>query len=352
MKYNKADILADSLQAIPRENNVSLEQVNLVLRQEHDNETALKLMRNFCLQSISEDVQKKGMEFLYINGYINDLQVLINKNNTSRNQTNREWAKMYQMVVNRKRGRDPFPREQLKELDNIQAVDPELRCIIEFFKIAIHFDLREFGKIGNFLDKQASLFDAVEDQLLLSYFNLRLYQNLFIYYWTRNELIMARKYAFRVLNETTNNKTVVNTHINLALTYTFDTYFQGMYHLNEAKRLAKKHHFENTIRIIDRYNIPFLAAHFNQTDGIVTDDPSEQAHLEIAKGHNEKAISILSTLPLDSPFELYYMGLAKRDKDMLLRAYNNFIEKRSDYFFCRLPLSVLVDMDSTSISVR
>ncbi|MEN1967702.1 AimR family lysis-lysogeny pheromone receptor [Lentibacillus sp. N15] len=345
MKYPKADITANSLTSIPREGELSLEQVNLMLLQEHDSETALQLMRNFCLQSTSDEIMKKGMEFLYTNGYINDLQLLVNKNKESGNRSNQEWAEIYQLIIDRKRQHGRYSRELLKKLNVYQTDDPELRCVIEFLKIAIHFNLREFGQIGNFLDKQTVLFDAVEDTLLLSYFNLRLYQNLFIYYWTRNELIMARKYAFRVLNETSNSKTIVNMHINLGLTYTFDTYFQGMYHLNEALKLAEKHHYHSSMNSIRKNNIPFLSAHFKQVDGIDTDDKSEQAHIEIAKGNYQAANAILSELPINSPFKMYYLGVAKQDKDLLLRSYNNFIEKRSDYFFCRLPLNVLVNMN-------
>lgn len=344
MKYSKTGMAANSLSSIPDENKLSLGQVQLMLFREHNNETALQLMRQFCLQSTSDEIKKKGMEFLYTNGYINDLQLLVNKNRESSNASNREWAEIYQLVVNRKRQSGQYSRALAEHLSFYKTDDPELQCVIELLKLACHFDLREFGKVGNFLDKLSDLFDAVEDVQLLFYFNLRLYQNLFIYYWTRNELIMARKYAFRVLNETTNNQTIVNMHINLGLTYTFDTYFQGMYHLNKASKLAEKYHYQDSLRAIHQQNIPFLSAHFKQVDGIVSDDKSEQAHIEIAKGNYDQAIKLLNEVPIDSPFKLYYLGAAKQDKNILLQSYNQFIEKRSDYFFSRLPLNDLADM--------
>ncbi|GGB52224.1 hypothetical protein F3157_22545 [Virgibacillus dakarensis] len=344
MKYPKADITANSLNPISSDDKQTLEQIIPMLQQEYDNETVLQLTRKLCLQSTSDDINKKGMEFLFTNGYLHDLQLLINKNRESESKSNREWAEVYQLVVDRAEFR-AYPRKLLRQLEFCHTDDPELRCVIEFLKISIHFDLREFGKIGNFLDKQTSLFDEVDDTLLLSFFNSRLYQTLFIYYWTRNELIVARKYAFRVLNETTNNRTAVNMHINLGLTYTFDTYFQGMYHLNEALRLAKKLNYQDGINIINQQNIPFLSAHFKKFEGITTDDKSEQAHLEIAKGNHAKGIELLNQLKIDSPFKMYYLGIAKRDKNILLRSYNYFIEKRSDYFFSKLPLSVLANMD-------
>src|SRR5699024_5807981 len=163
-------------------------------------------------------------------------------------------------------------------------------------------------------------------------------------HWARNELIVARKYAFQVLNLTMNAKVKTNMHMNLGLTYTFDTYDQGMYHLNEALILAKKHDFYNSIRQIENHNIPFLSAHFKQLEGVTSTDDSERAHIEIAKGNLDKAKKILKDIEINSPFKLYYLGLATQDRNTLLKSYNHFIEKQSDYFFSRLPLNIIKNM--------
>src|SRR5699024_12864036 len=42
------------------------------LSQEHDHETAHDLTRQYCLQSPSDEICKKCMEFLYMNGYFDD----------------------------------------------------------------------------------------------------------------------------------------------------------------------------------------------------------------------------------------------------------------------------------------
>jgi hypothetical protein len=117
-----------------------------------------------------------------------------------------------------------------------------------------------------------------------------------------------------------------------------------MQNLQQALQIAKKHDLTNVIRLVEQNTIPFLSAHYNKPEGITTVDQSEQAHLEIAKGNNEKAIKILRELPHDSPFVMYYLGKAKQDKDLLLQSYSYFIEKRSDYFFSRLPLNILKNM--------
>ncbi|MEC5424489.1 AimR family lysis-lysogeny pheromone receptor [Virgibacillus sp. C22-A2] len=319
---------------------LTLEQLMETLSQEHTDQTVIELLRNYCLQSTSYDIQKKGMEFLYINGFYGELQQLIDKNNESMHCSNREWAAIYQIFIDRRLNRYT-PQELFHRINQFSSDEPELVCLIEFARVTVFYQMNEFSNIGNFLAVQPKLFESIDDKLLISYFNIRLYQLLLTYYLTRNELIMARKYAYRILNHTTNTRTKVNTHIKLGVSYTFDTYQQGMFHLNEALKLSKKHNLTANIHLIEQRNIPFLSAHFNRVEGITSTDESEQAHIEIAKGNNAKALAILKKVSIDSPFKEYYMGLAKQDKNLLLQSYTNFIEKRSDYFFSRLPLNAL-----------
>ncbi len=191
------------------------------------------------------------------------------------------------------------------------------------------------------MERQQKLFDKIEDRFLLSFFHVRLNQNLFVYYLVRNEVIIARKYAFQALNQVTNPMTKISLHVNLGLSYVYETYEQGMYHLRKALEIAQAENMSSLVELIEQRNIPFLSAHFGRVDGITTTDKSEQAHIAIAKGNYAKAEAILSDIDMNSPFRLYYLGMAKQSKDILLQSYSYFIEKRSDYFFSRLPLNAL-----------
>lgn len=322
------------------QSNLTLKQLMEVLSQAYDHQTVIEQMRKYCLQLPSEEIMKTGMEFLYINGFYEDLQQLIKRNQQSASSSNRQWATIYQLIIDRRMNRYS-PHQLLQTINQINTAEPELLCLIEFVKVTAYYDLNQFSQIGNFLHNHQKLMEAIEDRLLITYFNTRLYHIMLTYYLIRNEVIMARKYAYRVLNLTDNTRTKASIHIKLGLSYTFDTYEQGMYHLGEALKVSTENGFDSLIHVIQNHNIPFLSAHFNKTDNIFTDDKSEQAHLEIAKGNNIKAIEILNQLPMNSPFQLYYMGKATQDKDILLQSYNYFIKKRSDYFFSRLPLREL-----------
>ncbi|MDY0404579.1 AimR family lysis-lysogeny pheromone receptor [Virgibacillus sp. 179-BFC.A HS] len=326
------------------QNELSYEMDNFglvfsTLNNQYDQQTALDMMRKYCLQTTNENMQRIGLEFLYLNGYFADLKRLININLSLSNPRNRAWASVYQLNVHRREY--GWNVEILKRLRQIKIDDPDLKCVIEFTRASVHFDMKQFGKVGNFLEMQPRLFNNVQDSFMLACFQIRFSQYLFMYHWSRNELIMARKYAFRALTQTFSEPTKAAIHTNLGLTYTFDTYQQGMYHFQEALKLARKHRAQQTIDAIKTYNIPFLSAHFGKPEGITTTDSSEQAHLEIAKGNVAQAIAILENLSMDSPYNLYYMGLAKQDKDLLMQSYNYFIEKQRDLFFARLPLRAM-----------
>ncbi|WP_229740615.1 AimR family lysis-lysogeny pheromone receptor [Ornithinibacillus halotolerans] len=343
-EMNNSDIglIPEYMTDITDKIELTMEQVMLLVSQEHSEQEALDLIRKYCLQSTSVDVQKKGLEFLYMNGFYQDLEILIAKNRESLFDANRKWAEVYQIMLDRRKRKYPM-WELRRRLGNIQSPDPELTCLIELSIVDTYNSELEFGMIGNFLEKQQQLFDQIEDNFILTSFNLRLYQKLFMYYWKRNELIMARKYAFRALNQTNSPHTKVGLNINLSLTYTFETYYQAMYHLKEALKISKANNMTKMIHSIEQRNMPFIAAHFKRTTGVSSTDISEQAHIEIARGNNEKAITLLEDIYHTSPFRMYYMGLAKQDKNILSESCSMFVE-RSDYFFSRLPMNAIKNL--------
>lgn len=312
-----------------------------ILSIEHDICTAAQLMKDYCLRTSSLDIQKKGMEFLYMNGYGQELMKLIEKNRMSHHPSNREWAEVYQIIVDRKLDKHP-PQKIIERFNQIKTSDPELIAIIEISKVSSYVDMHRFAELGDFLDKYEQWFIQIEDQAFLSYLQIRLDLILMYHYLSRNLVILSRRCANRLLNRKNISPYIrLSAHTHLGFSYLFDSYAASMTHMQKALQIAKEHDYKRAINVFKNRNIPFIAAHFKQVDNMTTNDKSEQAHIEIAKGNNKRAIEILSEIPLDTPFKLYYMGKAKQDEDLLHEAAIQFIEKRSDHFFSRLPLNEL-----------
>lgn len=329
---------------LDRKMELTLGDVIQILSLEHHEQTVKELIRKYVLQSTSDDIIKIGLEFLYMNGFQEDLQLLIRKNQKSTNASNRNWAVIYQMMINHQQ-KQYSPRELLQQLNCFHTDEPELKCLAAFLRTSIFFNLHDYDQVGNLLENQTDSLELIEDGFLRTNFKIRLSENLFTYYWIRNELIIARKYAYRALNNTTSPLVKIRIHNNLGLSYIFDTYSQGMYHLSTALELAKQHHLTDYVYKLEQCSIPFLCAHFNKVDGgIQSEVTKEQAYIEIAKGNYTKAEELLRDVSMENPFALYYMGVAKCDKQLLMQSREFFIEKQSNYFFSRLPLQALKAM--------
>ncbi|WP_051382148.1 MULTISPECIES: AimR family lysis-lysogeny pheromone receptor [Sediminibacillus] len=317
--------------------HMTIEDYVNTIRMDYTEDEVVHMTKLFCMGSTSDYVKRTGMEFLYMNGFFQELDILLLQNKQSVNPINRKWAYLYELFVLRKQSAKP-KHELLEEVHHLKTNIAELNCLVGFMKIYLYYDLNEFEKLGDYLDHQSELISEIEDPFLTSLFFVRLNETLFTYYWKRNELILARKYAFQVLTYPYCQERKANIHMHLGLSYLYENYLQCIYHLEEAKRIATLYNKTTLIRAIEQQNYPFISAHFGVVDGVTTTDPSEQAHLAIARGDMDEAKRILKRISLESPFRKYYLGLAEQDKGILLRAYNDFIVKRSDYFFSRLPL--------------
>lgn len=299
--------------------------------------------RDFCMETKNAEDMRIGLEYLYMNGFYKDLAELIVKNKEHANELNNTWGKIFDLIIVKQKRSIPH-HHILEEVTSIKTSDPGLQCIIDFLIVSIHFDMFEYRMLANLLDNIYDLIAKIADPLLSSLLNIRLDNLLFVYYWKRNEMLLARKYGFRAINVTNSKVRQAHLHINLSMSYILDDFKSSLYHLKQAEQLAVNGKIERLIDMIKNQNIPFIYAHFNRPEGIETTDISEQAHLEIAKGNFKQAQILLEGITEVTPFTKYYLGRAYQDRKLLFASYNAFIEQRSDHFFARLPLQALKDL--------
>src|SRR5699024_8040483 len=137
---------------------LTLGDVVQILSHEHNDQTAKELTRKYILQSTSDDIIKKGLEFLYVNGFYEELWFLIKKNKKSKSASNWDWAYMYQLMINHQQKKFT-PQELLQQLNCLNTEEPELNCLAAFLRTSIYFDLHDYGQVGNFLEEQTELLE-------------------------------------------------------------------------------------------------------------------------------------------------------------------------------------------------
>ncbi len=315
------------------------EFVNL-LESNYDEKVVLELTKYFCLTTTNLEDMRYGMVFLHHCGFYSELDILVNKNKASKAETNQKWAVVFELILDRFFRRAPN-YTILTELLQLKVEEPELKAMVYIKIISLYFDIFLYGKLGELLEDLRLIIMHVNNPLLVSLYNSFIDQLLFVFYWKRNEVVLARKYGFKLLNQMDARRTTSHIHINLSLTYIFDDFESSLHHLIEAREIARHYQQHQLLHMIENQNYPFICAHFNRLDQVETDDISEQAHLHLARNNFKQAQQLLSQLTEVTPFTKYYLGRAYQDRKYLLSSYNDFIEKRSDYFFARLPLMVL-----------
>lgn len=299
-----------------------------------------RLLCSYCLTSQSAIIKRTGLEFMYMNEYYHELQKLIHINAVRPEFENQQWAHVYQVLLNHKNNTE-HPKELLNELETIEKSSPSITIIVELAKMTIYQSMHEYRYIGEYIVRQQQLIDDIHDPMLRHSFQLRLREQLFMYYWKRNEGIIARKYAYKMLTHELKPLTCIRMHVNLGLTYLFDTFEQGMFHFNKAICIAKEHQETKALYSINNKTIPFFAAYFKRTEGIRSELLDEQAFVLISQGKKKEALTLLQKTSINDPYLLYYMGLATGEDHYFIRSYDCFIERRGDLFFVRLPVEAL-----------
>jgi len=319
-------------------NETPLHIVYKAMMARYDSEQALALLKDFCLTSISVENQRRGLELLYMSSFFDELEELILVNKQSENEENRQWAYIYDiMLERRKSGETVDPYKILAGLDKVKPLSQEVELLKVFLTMYSYNSLRKNGTVGSYFDTLHELTSKIDDPLMAVYFNDRLQDFLMFYHFLRNELILCRRYGYRLLNRTHNTFKHCVAHQKLALTYALESYEQALYHSNEALRIAEQNGYTRLSHSITDKNLPFISAVNGVYEGVTTTDPIEQAHLDIARGNIDEAVEVLEKIEQPSPFQEYYLGKALNDMDRLLSAYHRFT-RSGNHFAAQFPI--------------
>ncbi|KGP74241.1 AimR family lysis-lysogeny pheromone receptor [Pontibacillus yanchengensis] len=317
----------------------SLQNVQRMFSVQYDAEVTAQLMKALCLQTNCDLQQRHALEYMYMNAFFQELLDMIEKNKASSNQTNQQWAFIYELIWNRI-AKKPDPNLTLQQIKQLTPLDEGAQVLQTFLIQYSYFDLLAYGEFGNYYQRLVDQVSGIDSPFLSYYFQLRLEDFQFYYHWKRNEVIIARKHAFRALNKTMSSFKKCHLHVALAESYSITDYDQAIFHMNEALKIADHHQFGIRDAIRTRL-YPFVSAVHQEMEGVTTTDLPEQAHLAAARGDTAKVQEILDDFESLTPFQEYYLGLATQSVRLLTSSYRRLMNEYGDYYYAMLPFQEL-----------
>ncbi|SFK37255.1 hypothetical protein SAMN04487936_11275 [Halobacillus dabanensis] len=297
--------------------------------------------RDFILSHFPKDLEEQivCLEFLYMNDFFDDLAIIL-----STHSINREIRQLYRILVERLN--KETTKDYLDELKSLHYTHPSLHCLHLFTFVYSYHDRKVYTALDKYLDNCEQALHKVDEPLMYYYLNQRYQELLFHHYWKTDNSILASRHAYKMINTEVSPRKKSRMYHDLALCNLFNGYESSMESLAMSVKIAEGHGLVPFVTAIKNHTLPFISAFHRQTDGIVTSDPVEQAHLELARGKYEATREILQSMSSLTPFQESYLGLATKDSEMLRHSYQRFIRERGDHFFARVPLEYMKRIQS------
>lgn len=306
------------------------------LLKKHSRQQAADLTKNYCLNAnFPPEEQVIALEFLYMNGFFEEVQMLLDTG-----VIKAPYDLFYRLLYRRKFGR-PMSRQEVRRLRNWKQDQAAAETLRLFMLVYHHYDSKQFGSLDNYIDDIYMAMHLIDKPLVKYYFQLRFDELMFQHHWKSNMGMVAKKYAYRVINSTLSSEKQSGMYHHLALIEVFDDYSSAMDYLTTSIRIAEDNDLTSSLYELKERSLPFIAAFHRKTEGVKTIDLVEASHLAIAEGRMKEAEAFLSSLRSLTPFQETYLGVARNDRLLLHRAYQRFKNEYGDHFFARLPFYYL-----------
>ncbi|TGB01873.1 AimR family lysis-lysogeny pheromone receptor [Halobacillus salinus] len=304
----------------------------LAMLREFPKDLALERTSHFCTEMSFEIVEDQVacLEFLYMNNYLAEMKQVIQDS-----VLDGEVKLIYEIVLNRM-------DEQLSEhpllwLKSLHFSHPSLHCLHQFIMVYRYFDIKRYGGLDPYIENCDQALQQVNEPLALYFFEQRYHELLFNHYWKTDNTLLARRYAYKLINKELSQRKMIMIQHHLALTYAFENYHLALDHSYKALDNAEKSGLTHHIVSIKHRTIPFISALHKRTENVSTPDLVETAHLAIANDEYEEAARMLGSLRNRTPFQDCYYGVAIRDKQLVEQARSRFLKENGDHFFAKLP---------------
>ncbi|MDA2655916.1 AimR family lysis-lysogeny pheromone receptor [Bacillus cereus] len=316
----------------------------------------VELRRDLCAKyftNTKRHLNKKiAMNYLMAHGELELLKRLVDQEMTSANKENREWASLYELIYKRYKGHikgEKLLLELNKRKKYLKLKSKELEILSEEIEMLSAYDQGNFKLMVNKSDFLMEKLNDIKDPYLRESFFYKIKECAIHGHLTAYELEKLREICEEVIQSIpiNNRFPVVEATVYGVLGESFmlcdESFDKSLFYLKKALSILEKESSNQMEmrRTMIANTIEFLKIHHKvDLENIKPLHAAEQAYLEIQKGNNEHAIEILMKLKEEngelSAFQIYYLGLAKNDKELLLKSLDMF-ERLGNIFYAQLP---------------
>ncbi|MFD1738207.1 AimR family lysis-lysogeny pheromone receptor [Bacillus salitolerans] len=331
------EILADGVQNIPFQDMYTLVE-KLYKNDIPMQRQQLTLLMNHT--TLAENL-RVAMEFYTMHGEIELLEELVNREKSSKDPLNREWAEVYEIVVQRYKGE--LFGEKLNQIvlsRNSQSKELHLLlCILHMFGVYDIGEYEAFFKVSNAILPEVQHF---ENEYIKTSYELHLY-NLFCFsHLLANKVEECRHIATCIVTQTHYLRYPIvasNAYHVLAQSYMFESFEESMKYIKRAeeiisilpdkKKVQKSKDINNTKE--------FLRSYWKRELDSNPDSLAELAHRHIVRGNIDMGIDILDEIRTKqgnhlTAFQWYYYGLATNNMDCFKQAKQIFTSNKDRFF--------------------
>lgn len=294
-----------------------------------------------------------SLEYLSINGSLNNLSETLNKMDTS-NTTCKEWHQVYCLVYK-------FQNQELsiQDMENrINSLKVKSYEMIILKKILAAYLYYKKGYYKRVLEMSLEITSNLEHEKMNEYlketFHLRLNEILAnVYLFAKGEEKKARFFLNSlILSPLTCARFNFFAYYNMSLSYFFEDYETAIRYLDEYVGYLQEYGLEDKLNYVKENDYPFLRTFWGvNTETDIKDSAKiEQAHFYAKTGETDLALEILDSIEDKSdPFFECYKGLALGSTDYLVKSIGKLLNS-GNKLFAKLPLSYLDDSHKQIVS--
>ncbi|PFI53889.1 hypothetical protein COI76_14605 [Bacillus cereus] len=298
------------------------------------------------LEVAKPENSREAMEYLALRGEFDLLKTLVDREKNVDTEENVEWACVYDLIYLKSQGGIELPNyhEELEEMKE-ENQNPEMQVLIGILLCYTSYQLGDYRLLTKRMNKLEKKASKIKNKFIKKCHDVRIKEGLASIKLTSDELQEVREICNKVLILCENEPhLLINKARALWLkaeSFIFDDYNQSLMFFNDALAILNDNINPEIVKkrkaIIK--TIQFLKIYHNRdldTLGIMED--GERVFYEIRMGNFDRAVEILMSIENKngelSSFELVYLGMAKKDREIIKQGLRKF-EEKSSLFYAR-----------------